>query len=87
MPRRSERTALPLGDPLAAFSISTHTYKVVDGHEILVDMLIPKKLLELGPESVEWKEPRPISVRLHGGGLVSAVVLSCRFRLHSDECL
>lgn len=77
MPRQSERTALPLEDPLASFSISTHTYKVVDGHEILVDVLIPKKVLELGPESVEWKELRPISVRLHGGGLVSVVVFSC----------
>ncbi|KLO07463.1 alpha/beta-hydrolase [Schizopora paradoxa] len=67
----SRRTALPLEDPLASFSISTHTYKVVDRHEILVDVLIPKKLLDLGPGSDEWKKPRPISVRLHGGGLVT----------------
>lgn len=70
------RTALPLEDPLASFSISTHTYKVVDGHEILVDVLIPKKLLQLGVDSNEWKKGRPISVRVHGGGLVSGEVLS-----------
>jgi len=65
------RTAIPLKDPLAPFSISTHTYKIVDGHEILADVLIPKKLLLLGPGSDEWTKGRPILVRVHGGGLVS----------------
>ena len=30
----------------AEFTISTHTYKVVEGHSILVDVAVPKKLLD-----------------------------------------
>ncbi|KLO14286.1 alpha/beta-hydrolase [Schizopora paradoxa] len=65
------RTSLPDDDTkLSPFSISTHTYKVTDGHEILADVLIPKKLLELGSDSEEWKKGRPVMVRFHGGWLV-----------------
>jgi len=64
------RSSLPAEDKLGPFSISTHTYKVVDGHAILTDVLIPKKLLELRPDSDDWKSARPIMVRIHGGWLV-----------------
>lgn len=70
------RLSLPVEDRLGPFSISTHTYKVVDGHEILADVLIPKKLLELGPNSDDWKKGRPIMVRYHGGWLVSPLFVS-----------
>jgi len=63
-------SSLPVEDKLGPFSISTHTYKVVDGHAILTDVLIPKKLLELGPNSDEWKKGRPVALRIHGGWLV-----------------
>ena len=63
--------AVPVSDgKLSGFSISTFTYKVVDGHQILVDVLVPKSLLELGPEAQEWNVKRPLLVRIHGGFLV-----------------
>ena len=72
------RSSLPAGEEkLNPFSISTHTYKVVDGHEILTDVLIPKKLLELGPDSDDWKGKRPVMVRFHGGWLVSTLFVGC----------
>lgn len=63
---------VPLEDKFSPFSISTHTYKVVDKHPILADVYIPKKLLSEGIDSNKWKEKRPVVIRIHGGGLVSA---------------
>ena len=52
----------------AEFTISTHTYKVVEGHSILVDVAVPKKLLDTQGNA---KKKAPICVELHGGWLVS----------------
>ena len=53
------------------FITTTHTYKIVDGHEILVDVLVPKKLLEAEADSEVKKQKRPLVARFHGGALVS----------------
>jgi len=53
---------------LAHFHVDPHV-QIVDGHAILTDVLTPKKLLELGPDSDEWKKGRPVVLRIHGGGL------------------
>ena len=60
-------TAVPLEDKFAAFSVFTHTYKVVDEHPILVDVAIPKKLLSQGTDALKKV---PVCIRLHGGWLV-----------------
>ncbi|EJC99680.1 alpha/beta-hydrolase [Fomitiporia mediterranea MF3/22] len=57
-------------DKFAPFAISTHTYKTVDGHPILLDVMIPKKLVEAGPGSAEWKVKRPILLNFHPGWLI-----------------
>lgn len=36
--------SVQLGDRFSAFNISTHAYKVVEEHPILVDVSIPKSL-------------------------------------------
>ena len=41
-------------DRLEPFSISTHAYKTVDGHDILLDLLLPKKLVSEGLGSESW---------------------------------
>ena len=60
-------TAVPLEDKFAAFSVFTHTYKVVDEHPILVDVAIPKKLLS---QEADALRKAPVCIRLHGGWLV-----------------
>lgn len=57
-------------DRLEPFSISTHAYKTVDGHDILLDLLLPKKLISEGLGSEKWSAKRPVLVRYHGGWLV-----------------
>ncbi|KAI5120188.1 hypothetical protein M0805_002654 [Coniferiporia weirii] len=64
----STTTSLP--DKYAHFSVSTHTYKTVDGHPILVDVLVPKGLLNEGAESENRKTKRPVILRFHGGWLI-----------------
>ena len=54
----------------APFITTTHTYKVIDGHEILVDVLVPKKLIEAGADSEVKKQKGPLVARFHGGALV-----------------
>lgn len=84
------RTALPLKgkDLLAAFSISTHTYTVVDGrYDVLVDVLIPRSLLRPGEWDGDDEEgmplrKRPVVVRMHGGGLVSEIEFASCFRMN-----
>lgn len=56
--------SVPLGDRFSAFNISTHAYKVVEEHPILVDVSIPKSL------AGGHKTKAPTLVRVHGGGLV-----------------
>lgn len=60
----------PVGDKLSPFNVSSYTYKVVDGHPILLDVLIPKKLIDEGPQSDKWNSKRPLMIRYHGGWLV-----------------
>lgn len=62
----SPSQSVSLVDRFSAFNISTHTYKVVDGYPILVDVLIPKSLATGGNN----KTKAPVSVRIHGGWLV-----------------
>lgn len=50
------------GSKFANFNILQANYKVVDGHEIRADFIIPKSL----PAG-----KAPIIARFHGGGLVS----------------
>ncbi|KLO07238.1 alpha/beta-hydrolase [Schizopora paradoxa] len=64
------RVAVRGDDKFALFSISTFTYKVVDEHPILADVLIPKGLLALDRSSSEWTSKRPLMIRIHGGALV-----------------
>jgi len=64
------RIALQGDDKFAPFSISTHTYKMVDGHPILADVFIPKSLLDLDRASTERSKKRPLMIRIHGGALV-----------------
>ena len=61
---------MPIAAKFAPFQTITHAYKVVNGHEILVDVLVPKKLLEAGADSEVKKQKRPLVARFHGGGLV-----------------
>ncbi|EFX01457.1 hypothetical protein CMQ_6399 [Grosmannia clavigera kw1407] len=51
------------------FTVINTTYKVVAGHAIGADFLIPKQLLVAGDKS---SKPRPIIVRYHGGYLIGA---------------
>ena len=53
---------------LAGFTTSTHTYKIIEEHPILVDVSIPKAHL-LSQDNARKKVP--ICVEFHGGGLVS----------------
>ncbi|KAL5478603.1 hypothetical protein ACEPAI_2787 [Sanghuangporus weigelae] len=57
-----------LQDRFASFELSTHTYKRVDNAPILVDVLIPKKLIQESSDSRKVK--RPVMIRIHGGWLV-----------------
>ena len=50
------------GNKFANFNILQANYKVVDGHEIRADFIIPKSL----PAG-----KAPVIARFHGGGLVS----------------
>ncbi|THH06379.1 hypothetical protein EW145_g4129 [Phellinidium pouzarii] len=63
-------TVAPPLDKLVPFSVSTFTYKIVDGHSILADVIVPKKLFGEGPGSPKWKAKRPVIVRYHGGWLI-----------------
>ncbi|THH06388.1 hypothetical protein EW145_g4126 [Phellinidium pouzarii] len=63
-------TIVPPFDKFVPFSVSTQTYKTVDGHSILADVIIPRKLLDEGPESPKRKTKRPVIVRYHGGWLI-----------------
>ncbi|KAH8703219.1 Alpha/Beta hydrolase protein [Talaromyces proteolyticus] len=49
------------GKEFTNFNILQATYKIVDGHEIRADLLIPKSLS---------KDKAPVIARFHGGGLV-----------------
>lgn len=49
------------------FKITTHTYKRLEGHDFLVDIFVPKNLLEDDSKS---KSHRPVAIRFHGGWLV-----------------
>ncbi|KAI5118649.1 hypothetical protein M0805_002569 [Coniferiporia weirii] len=62
--------AVPLEDKYSPFHISTHAYKLIDGHPILVDVFVPRKLMNEEPNSASWSEKRPVIVRIHGGWLV-----------------
>ncbi|KAL5514545.1 hypothetical protein ACEPAG_1861 [Sanghuangporus baumii] len=57
-----------LQDRFAPFELLTHTYKRVDNVPILVDVLIPKKLIQ--ESSGSRKVKRPVMIRIHGGWLV-----------------
>lgn len=54
----------------ADFFITTHTYKTVDEHPILVDVLIPKTLIQ-DRRGYATNPKRPILLRYHAGWLVS----------------
>ena len=58
---------LPSEDKFADFTISIHTYKIVEDHPILVDVAIPKNCVN---DQVDVKKRAPICVELHGGWLV-----------------
>lgn len=60
----------PVNNKLSPFRVASYAYKVVDDHRILLDVLIPKKLIDEGPQSDKWKSKRPLMVRYHGGWLV-----------------
>ena len=53
---------MPIQEIIDSFKQFTHTYKVVEGHPILVDVVVPKSLLEKGPHSEAWKTKRPIEI-------------------------
>ncbi|KAL5497708.1 hypothetical protein ACEPAH_2639 [Sanghuangporus vaninii] len=57
-----------LQDRFASFQLSTHTYKRVGNASILVDVLIPKRLIQGSPPTQKTK--RPVMIRIHGGWLV-----------------
>ncbi|THH04847.1 hypothetical protein EW145_g5225 [Phellinidium pouzarii] len=61
---------VPPEDRLSPFQIFTHAYKVVDGHSVLVDIRIPKKLIDEGPAGSSWKIKCPVIVQIHGGWLI-----------------
>ena len=67
----SDIPEVPADNKAAPFEITAHTYKIVDGYSILLDIHVPKKLLEKGPSSAEWKKKHPVVVAVHGGWLVS----------------
>lgn len=58
------------------FTIINTTYKVVSGHAIGADFLIPKRLLAAEDGS---SKPRPVMLRFHGGGLVAGSSTSPKF--------
>ena len=53
---------VPADNKAAPFEITAHTYKIVDGHSILLDIHVPKKLLEKGSSSAEWKKKHPVQL-------------------------
>ena len=74
-------TSAMLGDgKFADFFISTHTYKTVDDHPILIDVLVPKALVQerRGAGMLE----RPVLLRYHLGALVRSLKEQPCFRPH-----
>ncbi|KLO19124.1 alpha/beta-hydrolase [Schizopora paradoxa] len=67
------RDSIPNENRFSVFNITSHTYKVVQGHEILLDILVPKRLLDpkFGTENNGQK--RPLLIRFHGGWLVGGL--------------
>lgn len=62
-------TTLPgaaLSQKFTNFNILQAAYKVVDGHEIRADLIIPK--------SLATASKAPVIARFHGGGLVSHLI-------------
>ncbi|KAL4986247.1 alpha/beta-hydrolase [Aspergillus falconensis] len=57
-----------------AFFIISVAYKTVHDHEITVDVLYPKSLIE-PPNQHLLSVPRPVLLRYHGGGLIAGYSL------------
>lgn len=57
-------------DKFERFVKTTHAYKVIQEHPIFLDVIIPKRLVEAGPDSEEWKAKRPVMLYFHAGWLV-----------------
>ena len=67
-----ESLRIPADDKFSLFEVTTHTYKTVLGHPILVDIHVPKRLLsEIG--GVQGLRKRPVLIRIHGGWLVRLI--------------